>query len=182
MPFNFNHTEIYDVQIIEPKVFYDARGFFMETYKKSDFQKAGIDFNFVQDNFSQSTKGVLRGLHYQANPKAQGKLVKCVKGTIFDVAVDIRKDSKTFSKWVGYELSDQNNQMLWIPPGFAHGFLTMSDFAEIIYKVSGSEYSQQHEKSIIWNDPDININWPLIDVSLADKDALAPLLRDAEVL
>ncbi|MCX7760072.1 MAG: dTDP-4-dehydrorhamnose 3,5-epimerase [Hydrogenothermaceae bacterium] len=181
MPFDIEKLEIPDVLLIKPKVFRDERGFFLEAYKKSDFEKFGINLDFIQDNHSGSVKGVLRGLHYQKNPKAQGKLVRCIKGKIFDVAVDIRKNSKTFGKWVAVELSEENNYMLWIPPGFAHGFLTLSDFAEIIYKVSSSEYSPQHDAGIIYNDPDINIKWPFEGISeiiLSEKDRKLPKLRD----
>jgi len=182
MPFEFIKTEIPEVIIIKPKIFSDNRGFFMETYKKSDFEKAGIDTDFIQDNHSKSIKGVLRGLHYQKEPFAQGKLVRCIKGKIFDVAVDIRKNSPTFGKWVGFELSEENRLMLWIPKGFAHGFLTLSEEAEIIYKVSGGEYSPQHDAGIIWNDPDINIKWPQIDnIILSEKDKNLPLLKDADI-
>ena len=140
MPFEFIKTDISEVILIKSKVFGDERGYFMETYKKSDFEKIGIDTDFVQDNHSKSTKGVLRGLHFQKEPFAQGKLVRCVKGKIFDVAADIRKGSPTFGRWVGHELSEENKLMLWIPKGFAHGFLTISEEAEIIYKVSVAEY------------------------------------------
>ena len=177
MPFEFIKTEIPEVVIVKPKVFGDERGFFMETYKKSDFERAGIDTDFVQDNHSKSIKGVLRGLHFQVQPKAQGKLVRCIRGKIFDVAVDIRKGSPTFGKWVGVELSEENKLMLWIPKGFAHGFLTLSEEAEIIYKVSGSEYSPVHDRSIRWNDPDIGISWPLEgEPILSEKDRTAPFL------
>jgi len=184
MPFEFKKTEIPEVILIKPKVFGDNRGFFMETYKESDFQKAEIDTDFVQDNHSKSIRGVLRGLHYQKNPFAQGKLVRCIKGKIYDVAVDIRKGSPTFGKWVGYELSEANKLMLWIPKGFAHGFLTISDEAEVIYKVSGGEYSPKHDGGIIWNDPDINIKWPLDktdEIFLSEKDENLPFLKDADI-
>lgn len=182
MPFEFIKTDIPEVIIVKPRTFFDERGFFLEFYKKSDFQSVGIDTDFVQDNHSKSVKGVLRGLHYQLSPMAQGKLVRCIKGKIFDVAVDIRKGSPTFGKWVGYELSEENKMMLWIPKGFAHGFLTISEQAEIIYKVSGSEYSSEYERSIRWNDPKININWPMTqEPILSEKDKNAPLLEDAEI-
>lgn len=182
MPFEFIKTEIPDLIIVKPKIFSDERGFFLEFYKKSDFERAGIDTNFVQDNHSKSVKGVLRGLHYQLDPMAQGKLVKCIKGKIFDVAVDIRRGSPTYGKWIGIELSEENKLMLWIPKGFAHGFLTLSSEAEIIYKISGAEYSPQHDRSIRWNDPEININWPTTEEPiLSEKDKNAPLLRDAEI-
>ncbi|MEO2069353.1 MAG: dTDP-4-dehydrorhamnose 3,5-epimerase [Desulfurobacteriaceae bacterium] len=182
MPFEFIKTEIPEVIIVKPIVFGDERGFFMETFKKSDFEKAGIDTNFVQDNHSKSRKNVLRGLHYQIEPKSQGKLVRCIKGKIFDVAVDIRKGSPTFGRWVGVELSEENKLMLWIPKGFAHGFLTLSEEAEIIYKVSGSEYSPDHDRSIRWNDPEIDIKWPFEgEPILSEKDKNAPFLKDAEI-
>ena len=183
MPFEFIKTEIPDVILIKPKVFQDERGFFLETYKKSDFEKAGIKAEFVQDNHSKSVKGVLRGLHFQKKPFAQGKLVRCIKGRIFDVAVDIRKGSPTFGEWVGYELSEENKHILWIPEGFAHGFLTLSDEAEVIYKVSGGEYSPEHDAGIIWNDPDIDIKWPLDQVDeiiLSEKDKKLPFLREID--
>ena len=184
MPFEFIKTDIPDVVLIKPKVFGDDRGFFMEFYKKSDFEKAGIDTDFVQDNHSRSVKGVLRGLHYQKEPFSQGKLVRCIKGSIFDVAVDIRKGSPTFGKWVGFELSEENKLMLWIPKGFAHGFLTLSGEAEVIYKVSGAEYSPHHEAGIVWNDKDLNINWPLDktgSVLLSEKDKKLPSIKDADI-
>ena len=182
MPFEFVKTSIPGVILVKPRVFGDERGFFMETYKKSDFEKAGIDTDFVQDNHSKSVKGVLRGLHYQLEPEAQGKLVRCIRGKIFDVAVDIRRGSPTFGKWIGVELSEENKLMLWIPKGFAHGFLTLSEEAEIVYKVSGAEYSPEHDRGIRWNDPDIGIKWPLEgEPILSEKDRIAPLLKDAEV-
>ncbi len=183
MPFKFVKTKIPDVILIKPKIFQDERGFFLETYKKSDFEKAGIKAEFVQDNHSKSVKGVLRGLHFQKKPFAQGKLVRCIKGKIFDVAVDIRKGSPTFGKWVGYEISEENKYILWIPEGFAHGFLTLSDEAEVIYKVSGGEYSPQHDAGIIWNDPDINIKWPLEQIDeiiLSEKDKKLPFLKEID--
>jgi len=181
MPFEFERLEIPDVILVKPKVFKDSRGFFLETYKESDFVKAGITNKFVQDNHSMSVKGVLRGIHYQKKPAVQGKLVRCIKGAIFDVAVDIRKGSPTFGKWVVVILSEENHYMLWIPPGFAHGFLTLSDRAEVIYKVSDSEYSPEHDAGIIWNDPDIGIKWPLEEVGeviLSEKDSKLPRLRE----
>ena len=184
MPFAFIRTDIPEVVLIQPKIFEDHRGFFMETYKKSAFQKAGIDTDFVQDNHSKSVQGVLRGLHYQKEPFAQGKLVRCIRGSVFDVAVDIRKGSPTFGKWVGYELSEENRLMLWLPKGFAHGFLTLSKEAEIVYKVSGAEYSPEYDAGILWNDPDIDIQWPLDtidDVLLSQKDKKLPYLKDAEI-
>ncbi len=182
MPFVFIKTEIKDVILIKPKVFGDSRGFFMETYKKSEFEKAGVSTNFVQDNHSKSTKNVLRGLHFQKDPFAQGKLVRCIKGEIFDVAIDIRKNSPTFRKWVSIKLSEENKLMLWIPIGFAHGFLTLSDEAEIIYKVTDNEYAPEYEATIKWDDPEIGINWPLEgEPILSDKDRTAPFLREVEI-
>lgn len=181
MPFQFKRMEISDVVLVEPRVFPDDRGFFLETYKKSDFIKNGIDVDFIQDNHSKSVKGVLRGLHYQMHPHAQGKLVRCIQGEIFDVAVDIRKSSATFGKWVGAKLTSENCHMLYIPVGFAHGFVVLSGTAEIMYKVCGGEYAPQCDRGIMWNDPEIGINWGISDVILSDKDMKQPLLKDAEV-
>ena len=180
MPFEFTKLDIPDVIFIEPKVFGDERGFFVETYKYSDFQKNGIGINFIQDNHSSSCKGVLRGLHYQKNPKAQGKLVRCIKGEIFDVGVDIRKGSPYFGKWAGKILSEENKAMLYIPPGFAHGFLVLSDTAEVLYKTT-DEYSPEHDRGVIWNDPDINIKWDIKEPSLSKKDENLPLLKNADI-
>lgn len=179
MPFHFRRLEIPEIILIETEVFEDFRGFFKETYKHSDFSKIGIKEYFVQDNYSRSVKGVLRGLHYQKNPNAQGKLVQCIKGKIFDVAVDIRKGSPTFGKWVGVELSEKNNLMLYIPPAFAHGFLVLSKSADVLYKCT-KEYSPEDDKGIIWDDPDIGINWPTKSPILSDKDLHHPRLRDAD--
>jgi dTDP-4-dehydrorhamnose 3,5-epimerase len=165
--------------LIEPKVFGDDRGFFLEIYKHSEFINAGVPENFVQDNFSRSAKGVLRGLHYQKDPRAQGKLVRCMKGSIFDVAVDIRKGSPTYARWAGLELSERNNLMLYVPAGFAHGFLTLSETAEVLYKCT-AEYSPVDDRGIIWNDPDINIAWGEKAPLLSAKDGLLPILRKAE--
>jgi len=149
-----------DVLLIEPEVFGDDRGFFFESFNQNKFEDViGKKINFVQDNHSKSVKGVLRGLHYQLPPKAQGKLVRVIQGEVFDVAVDIRKSSPTFGKWVGEILSADNKKQIWIPEGFAHGFLTLSDTAEFLYKTTDF-YSQEHEQSIIWNDEAINIRWP----------------------
>lgn len=170
MPFEFKPQEIKDVILVEPKVFGDARGFFMETYKKSDFFANGIDVEFNQDNHSKSTKGVLRGLHFQKAPHAQAKLVRCSKGRIYDVAVDIRKGSSTFGKYVKVELSEENKRMLFIPAGFAHGFVALSDEVELLYKASG-EYCSEADCGIIWNDSDINIDWNIdFEPILSEKD------------
>ncbi|EGF0409613.1 dTDP-4-dehydrorhamnose 3,5-epimerase, partial [Salmonella enterica] len=172
---NVIKTEIPDVLIFEPKVFSDERGFFMESFNQKVFEEAvGRKIEFVQDNHSKSTKGVLRGLHYQVEPYAQGKLVRCIAGEVFDVAVDIRKDSETFGKWVGVNISSENKRQLWIPEGFAHGFLVLSDSADFLYKTS-NYYSPIHERGIVWNDPSININWPInIDKILSEKDTILP--------
>lgn len=180
MPFSFEKTAIDDVVIITPRVFNDDRGFFMETYKSTDFINNGIKEDFVQDNHSKSSKGVLRGLHYQKLPKAQAKLVRCIKGAIFDVAVDIRKNSETYGKWVGVELSEENKKMLYIPAGFAHGFCVRSEVAEICYK-SSDVYSPENDRGIMWNDPEIGIEWALdSEPIISEKDAKHPLLKDAD--
>ena len=169
MPFEFKRLEIQDVTLITPKIFTDERGFFMETYQKGEFAKAGITGEFVQQNHSKSVKGVLRGLHYQKEPYAQAKLVRCIKGEIFDVAVDIRKNSPTFCKYVSATLSAENKDMLYIPRGFAHGFEVISDVVEVIYSVDNI-YSKESESGIIWNDPSIKINWPIKSPTLSEKD------------
>jgi dTDP-4-dehydrorhamnose 3,5-epimerase len=177
---NVTPTAIPDVLIIEPKVFGDARGFFYESFNQKAFNDAtGLNLNFVQDNHSRSAKGVLRGLHYQIQ-QPQGKLVRVVRGAVFDVAVDIRKSSPTFGNWVGVELSEDNHKQLWIPAGFAHGFLVTSEAADFVYK-STDYYAPQHERCIAWNDPAINIQWPLTtEPSLSAKDQQGRALRDAE--
>lgn len=167
-------TDISEVLIFEPKVFGDERGFFFESFSQKFFEEAvGRKIEFVQDNHSKSCKGVLRGLHYQLDPYAQGKLVRCVAGEVFDVAVDIRKSSPTFGKWVGVNLSAENKKQLWIPEGFAHGFLVLSESAEFVYKTT-NYYAPQHEAGIIWNDETINIEWPSIEVILSEKDKQNP--------
>jgi len=177
---NFVETAIPGVLIVEPRVFGDPRGFFMETYRKDRFFAAGITLEFVQDNHSRSSRGVLRGLHYQ-EPNAQGKLVRTLSGVIFDVAVDVRKGSPSFGKWVGVELSAENKRELWVPPGFAHGFCVISKTAEVAYKCT-TYYDPPSEKGILWNDPEIGIEWPISNPTLSDKDARAPRLRDAAEL
>jgi dTDP-4-dehydrorhamnose 3,5-epimerase len=179
MAFHFKRLSIPEVILIEQEVFKDKRGFFMETYKYSDFAGFGIKEYFIQDNYSRSAKGVLRGLHYQNRHRAQGKLLRCIKGKIFDVAVDIRKGSPTYRNWVGIELSEKNNLMLYIPPAFAHGFVVLSDFAEVMYKCT-EEYSSEDERGIIWNDPDIGIKWPVKRPILSEKDRRHPVLKDAD--
>ncbi len=182
MPFEFKKLDIKNVQLIIPKVFNDDRGFFLESFKETDFIENGITDDFKQDNHSKSSKGVLRGLHYQIEPKAQAKIVRCIKGKIYDIAVDIRKDSPTFTKWVGAELSEENKHMLYIPEGFAHGFVVLSDTAEIIYKAS-NEYSKEYDRGIRWNDPDINVNWNIdFEPILSEKDKNQPFLKDVKEL
>ena len=179
MPFDFERLSISEVILVKPRVFGDERGFFVETYKHSEFVQGGIPEHFVQDNYSKSALGVLRGLHYQRHPKAQGKLVRCVKGTILDIAVDIRKGSPTYAKWVGRELSETNNLMMYVPAGFAHGFVVLSEFAEVLYKCT-EEYSPPDDRGVIWNDPDINIQWQVRVPALSGKDKVLPRLRDAD--
>jgi len=177
MPFSFRKLQIPDLILIEPKIFYDDRGFFMEVYKATEFEINGIRYSFVQDNHSYSKKGVLRGLHYQLNPRAQGKLIRCIKGKILDVAVDIRKGSPWYGRWVSVELSEENKLMLWIPQGFAHGFVALED-SEIIYKCT-EEYDPSLDRGIIWNDPTLSINWTVSNPVVSAKDASLPLLKDA---
>lgn len=178
---NIIKTEIEDVLIIEPKVFGDHRGWFTETYSKTKFQELGINIEFVQDNHSMSAqKGTLRGLHFQTNPKAQTKLVRCTKGRILDVAVDLRKGSSTYKKWVGVELSDENRKQLLIPKGFAHGFLTLTDNVEVQYKVD-ENYALECDRSIRFDDPEIGVDWGIQDPKLSEKDLKAPLLKDSDV-
>ncbi len=180
MPFTFIEQTLPGVILITPRVFEDTRGFFFEAYKQSEFLTHGIDVNFVQDNASFSTRGVLRGLHYQLPPHAQAKLVRCLSGSIYDVAVDIRKNSPTFGHWTGLELSAEKKNMLYIPTGFAHGFYTLSERAEILYKIS-AEYAPQSERGIIWNDPQLKIDWPVKKPLLSAKDRKFPGLHAAEV-
>lgn len=178
MPFEFEKQKIEDVILVKPKVFGDNRGFFMETYKKSDFFANGITEEFVQDNHSKSTKGVLRGLHYQAKPYGQAKLVRCSKGRIYDVAVDIRKDSKTYGQYVKVELSEENKHMLFIPNGFAHGFVALTDEVELFYK-TGGEYAPNADRGIFWKDEDINIDWEIdFEPILSEKDKVQPKFKD----
>lgn len=174
-------TAIPDVKLIEPKVFGDDRGFFMETWNAAAFAEAGLDFAFVQDNHSRSGRGVLRGLHYQLQ-QTQGKLVRVTAGAVFDVAVDLRRASPTFGAWVGFELSARNKRMLWVPEGFAHGFLTLEDGTDFLYKCTRL-YAPAHERAIRWDDPAIGIDWPLGNIApqLSAKDQAAVRLADAEV-
>ncbi len=177
--FEFVPLSIPDVILIKSKIFRDERGLFLETYRQADFIKAGIKETFLQDNHSRSSRGVLRGLHYQKEPFGQGKLVRCVKGSIFDVAVDIRKGSPSFGKWVSAELNEDNQHMMYIPPGFAHGFVVVSELAEVSYKCT-REYSHENDRGIAWNDPGIGINWPVSAPLLSPKDAAHPMLRNAD--
>lgn len=181
MPFELIETKLKDIKLIKPKTFQDNRGLFFESYKESDFHGLGIKDQFVQDNQSKSVKGVLRGLHFQTPPKEQAKLVRCIRGEIFDVAVDLRKESPDYLKWEGFKLSEENRLMLYIPEGFAHGFLTLSKEAEITYKISGAEYSPDHDAGIIWNDEKIGIEWPFEEAGiktpeLSQKDSKLPPL------
>jgi dTDP-4-dehydrorhamnose 3,5-epimerase len=173
-----------DVILFEPKVFGDERGFFYESFNQKIFEEAtGLKREFVQDNHSKSQKGVLRGLHYQLPPMAQGKLVRVVEGEVLDIAVDIRKSSPTFGQWVGANLSAENNKQLWVPEGFAHGFITLSDTAQFLYKTT-NYYSPEHERSIAWDDPALAIDWQLANIgtpSLSDKDRLGKLVGNAEL-
>ena len=179
MAFNFKKLKIPDVILIEPQSFSDERGFFLESFKESIFESNGINTKFVQDNYSHSNKGVLRGLHYQMNPKAQAKLVTATKGEIFDVVVDIRQNSPTFGKWISEILSENNHKLLYVPEGFAHGFCVLSDEADVIYKVN-QEYSTEHDRGIIWNDPDIDISWPITKPIVSKKDNELPLLKNID--
>jgi dTDP-4-dehydrorhamnose 3,5-epimerase len=176
MPFEFERLEINEITLIKPRVFYDERGFFMETFKDSDFRYAGIDYDFKQDNHSYSKKNVIRALHYQLPPKEQGKLVRVISGRIFDVAVDIRKESPTYLKWVGAELSDINNHMLFIPPGFAHGFSVLSDKVHLLYKCT-EEYDSSLEKGIRWDDPKINVDWKIENPIVSHRDRNLPNIK-----
>lgn len=177
MPCTFEKTFIDGLFIITPRVFPDERGFFLESYKAGEFAAAGIRDAFVQDNHSRSVRGVLRGLHFQRPPHAQAKLVRVTHGLVWDVAVDLRRGSPTFGRWLGIELGEENRKMLYIPRGFAHGFVTLSDGAELLYKC-GAEYDKDSDGGVRWDDPDLAIDWPLPDVKLSDKDAALPRLKD----
>ena len=178
VPLEFERQKLEDVILVKPKVFGDNRGFFMESYKKSEFFENGITVEFNQDNHSKSAACVLRGLHYQVAPYGQAKLVRCSKGRIYDVAVDIRPNSQTFGKYVKIELSEENKNMLYIPEGFAHGFVVLSDEAELLYKASG-EYSPNADRGIFWRDEDINIDWEIdFEPILSEKDKIQPRLKN----
>jgi len=180
LPFTFSKSSIEGVYIVTPQAFEDARGFFMETYAKAAFEAAGIRGDLVQQNHSRSVRGVLRGLHFQREPFAQAKLVRCTHGEVFDVAVDIRQDSRTFGRWVSLSISDSNRKMLYIPRGFAHGFLTVSDAAEVQYSVDNA-YSPEHEGGLIWNDPQVAIQWPIENPILSEKDRSWPTLSQLKM-
>ena len=175
MSFSFRAASLDGLVVIEPRRFDDDRGFFMETYKESEFAAAGIAERFVQDNHSHSRKGVLRGLHYQSEPKAQGKLLRVVSGRVWHVAVDLRPSSPTYAKWQGFELSAENRLMLYLPPGFAHGFLALSEAADLVYKCT-AEYDPAQEGGLRWDDPELAIAWPFRDVVVSDRDAAWPRL------
>ena len=179
MPFRFSRLEISEVVLIEPNVLLDERGFFMETYKYSEFAAHGMKEPFVQENHSRSSRRILRGLHYQRRPKAQGKLVRAVSGEVFDVAVDLRKGSPTYGKWVGMMLSAENKRMLYIPPWCAHGFCVLSEEAEVVYKVT-EEYAPEYEAGILWNDSGLGIQWPIEDPILSDRDRAWPTFGEAD--
>jgi dTDP-4-dehydrorhamnose 3,5-epimerase len=177
MSFTFQPLSIPDVVLVRPIRHGDSRGFFSETYRRSAFSEAGIDATFVQDNLARSGAGVLRGLHYQLPPKAQGKLIQAIRGSLFDVAVDLRRDSRSYGGWVGCDLSERRGEMLWIPPGFAHGYLALGDGAYVSYKVT-AEYDAALDRGIRWNDPSLGIAWPLTVPVLSDKDRVLPLLEE----
>ncbi len=179
MSFTFKKLNLSDVMLVEAKSFPDDRGYFKEIFKESSFIENEINTRFVQDNFSHSIKGVLRGLHFQKNPKAQAKLVTVFRGEIFDVVVDVRKDSPTYRKWVSEILSEQNHKLLFIPEGFAHGYCVLSDEADIFYKVN-QEYSPEHDSGFIWNDPEVAIKWPMDNPLISDKDLKLPFLKNAD--
>ena len=179
MNFEFEPLAIPEVVLVTPRAFADDRGYFIETYHQPSFRDAGIDATFVQDNASRSAAGVLRGLHYQLDPMAQGKLVRVVAGAVFDVAVDIRTGSPTYGQWVGAELDDGDHRMLWVPPGFLHGFVTLSDTVHLSYKCT-AVYSPAHDRGVRWDDPAIGIEWPVAEPKLSPKDLAQPLLADAE--
>lgn len=178
MIFEFEPLEIPDVVLVRPTRHQDPRGSFTETYRRSAFERAGIEAQFVQDNLAGSSGGVLRGLHYQLPPAAQGKLVSVVRGRIFDVAVDLRAGGSTFGAWVGWTLDADTGEMLWIPPGFAHGYLVLSDWADVSYKVT-AEYAPELDRGLRWDDPAIGVEWPLQDPVLSDRDRALPLLAAA---
>jgi len=177
MPFAFTALQIRDVILIEPRVFPDQRGHFLESYKRSEFEANGITLRFVQDNHSVSSAGTLRGLHFQLDPAAQGKLVRVVRGAVWDVAVDIRPASRTYLQWVAEELNEVNHKMLYIPPGFAHGFVALENDTHFLYKCT-AEYARDLERGIRWDDPDLAIRWPLQHPTVSEKDAALPPAKE----
>jgi len=179
VPFRFERLEIPDVILIETTIFEDERGSFLETYKRSEFAAFGIAVTFTQDAVSRSRKGVLRGLHYQREPKAQGKLVQVLGGEILDVAVDIRRSSPTYGRWVAIHLSPENRRSLYVPPGFAHGFCVLTQVADVLYKMT-DEHDAAHERGVIWSDPDLAISWPIPHPTVSPRDACLPRFRDVE--
>lgn len=179
MPFQFQSLSIPEVILLQPRTNKDERGFFRETFKTSEFAAAGLPSVFAQSNHSHSMRGVLRGLHYQKNPHAQGKLLMTTSGEIFDVAVDIRKGSPTYSKWVGEILSAENGRMIYVPPGFAHGFCVLSEWADLVYQVT-AEYNADAERGILWDDPAIGVEWHYANPILSPRDSQLPLLRNAD--
>lgn len=179
MPFTFTQLPLLGLILVEPKIFYDDRGFFVEDYKESDFVKAGIPDKFVQDNHSRSSKGVLRGLHFQRHPFAQAKLVRAIRGAVWDAVVDIRPSSPTYLRWYNVVLSAENRLMLYVPIGFAHAILTISDEVDLLYKCS-AEYDKSSEAGIRWNDPDIAIDWPKEKIIVSEKDATLPYVKEIE--
>jgi dTDP-4-dehydrorhamnose 3,5-epimerase len=178
MTFKFTRLEIPEVLLIEHEIFRDPRGLFLESYRQSDFALHGIP-PFVQDNHSRSARGVLRGIHYQLEPHAVGKLVRCSRGAIFDVAVDLRHGSPTYGKWLGTELDEDNRRMVYIPPGFGHGFCTLSEVADVLYKQT-DYYCPEFDRGVLWSDPDLEIRWPIAEPQVSPKDAKAPQLKDAD--
>lgn len=181
MPFEFQAIEgIEDVVLVEPQRFEDGRGWFMETYKRSPFVDAGIDAEFVQDNHSLTRdKGIIRGLHYQRQPKPQGKLVRCTRGRIYDVAVDLRQGSPTYKEWVSVELSPDDGRQIWVPPGFAHGFCSLAADTEVAYKVT-EEWDPDLDSGFAWDDPEVGVEWPVSDPILSEKDQKAPSFADCD--
>lgn len=179
MSFEFKRLEIPETVLIQPKVFEDDRGFFLEIYKKDEMENFGIKGDFVQDNHSRSKRGVLRGLHFQKEPYAQAKIVRCIRGEIYDVVVDLRRNSQTFSRYLGLVLSEENRHQLYVPRGCAHGFLALSEVAEVVYKVD-NVYSPKSEGGLIWNDPDVDVTWPIDDLIISERDRLWPTLKEME--
>jgi dTDP-4-dehydrorhamnose 3,5-epimerase len=180
MPFTFTKTDLDGLLVVQPRAFPDDRGYFLESYKKSEFAAAGIPTSFVQDNQSFSSRGVLRGIHYQLPPHAQGKLVRVLEGVVWDVGVDLRRNSPSFGRWFGLELSGENHTMLYVPPGFGHGFLVLSPTAHFLYKCT-AEYDKASEGGVRWDDPELSVEWPTADIAVSEKDRNLPYLGDAAV-